>query len=117
MDLLGKAGIVASPGEPSGTGVILHPGELGVFVLKPDFHLLHLGEFFLGQENADSLKVVGEHLHRFFSRLGMFSTFKKSGVDMHGPAFDVLLYRFDPADFFGRRFLRLVAKGKPGGGG
>ena len=115
VDLLGEAGIIAAPREPSGTGVILHSGEFGVFVLEPNFHRLHLVELLFGQENTDALKVVGEHLDGFLSRLGILSSFKQGGVDVHGPPFDVLLHGLNPADFFGARVFLLIAKGKPDG--
>ena len=114
MNFFGETRVIATILEPTGTGVVLHCGELGMFVFEPDLHLLHFGELLFGKENADALKVVGEHLEGFASFFSMLSVFKKGGVNMHGPAFDILLHGLDPADFLGPRVLLFITKGEPG---
>ena len=115
MDFFRKTRVIATILEPAGTGVILHCGELGVFVFEPNFHFLHFSELLFGEENADALKVVGEHLEGFLSFFSMLSVFKKGRVNVHSPAFDVLLYWLNPADSLRPRFLLFITKGEPGG--
>ena len=86
-----------------------------MFVFKPDFHLLHFGELLVGEENADALKVVGEHLEGFTPFFCMLSVLKEGGINVHGPAFDFLLHGLNPADFFGTSVLLFITKGEPGG--
>lgn len=115
MDFFRKTRVIATILKPAGTGVILHCGELGVFVFEPNFHLLYFAELLFGEENADALKVVGEHLEGFLSFFSMLSVFKKRRVNVHGPAFDVLLYGLYPADSLRPRVLLFITKGEPGG--
>ena len=77
MNFFGETRVIATILEPTSTGVILHCGELGMFVFKPDFHLLHFGELLFGEENADALKVVGEHLEGFTPFFCMLSVLKE----------------------------------------
>lgn len=117
MHFLCQAGIVAAAFEPTSAWMVLHSRKLGVLVLQPDFHFFHSGELLFGQEDADPLKVVGEHLNCFFTLFGVFAPFKKGGIHVNCPAFDVFLDGFNPADFFRLGFFFFVTKGKPRGGG
>jgi hypothetical protein len=69
--------------------MILHGTEGGMLVLDPDFALLEFRKWLALHEEGDAVEVVRQHAQTPASLFGVLAL-EESGVDVHGPPFDVL---------------------------